>query len=82
MAKIWSASLIQVNGWQRWFQPSQNQRIAATNSPTLGRREVQVDPRVAGQPGLDLGVLVGGVVVEHDMQLPARVRLGDELEEG
>jgi hypothetical protein len=35
LAKIWSASLVQVNGWQRWFQPSQNRRIGATNSPTL-----------------------------------------------
>src|SRR5918994_5979383 len=37
---------------------------------------------MAGQPGLDLGVLVGGVVVHHHMQLPTRIGLGDELEEG
>jgi DNA-binding NarL/FixJ family response regulator len=42
---------------------------------------VQLDPGVLGQPGLHLGVLVGGVVVHHHMQLPARVRLGDQLEE-
>ena len=34
-----------------------------------------------GQPGLDVGVLVGGVVVHHDVQLAARVGLGDLLEE-
>jgi hypothetical protein len=30
---------------------------------------------------LHLGVLVGGVVVQHDMQLTARVATGDQLEE-
>src|SRR6476659_9049094 len=45
------------------------------------RGEVQRDPRVAGQPGLDLGVLVGGVVVADDVQPPPRVGLGDLLEE-
>ena len=34
------------------------------------------------QPGLDPLVLVGGVVVHHHMQRPARVGLGDQLEEG
>jgi hypothetical protein len=33
------------------------------------------------QPGLYLGVLVGGVVVQDHMQPPPRVGLGDELEE-
>ena len=47
----------------------------------IGGREVQLDPGMAGQPGLDLGVLVGGVVVHHYMQLPTRIGLGDELEE-
>ena len=37
---------------------------------------------MAGQPGLDPGVLVGGVVVHHHLQLPTRIGLGDELEEG
>jgi hypothetical protein len=36
---------------------------------------------MAGQPGLDLGVLVGGVVVEHDMQLAAWIGASDQLEE-
>jgi hypothetical protein len=27
--------LVQVNGWQRWFQPSQNRPIAATSTSTL-----------------------------------------------
>jgi len=35
---------------------------------------------MAGQPGLDLGVLVGGVVVEHD-QLAAWIGASDQLEE-
>ena len=42
---------------------------------------MQLDPGMAGQPGLDLGVLVGGVVVHHHMQLPTRIGAGDELEE-
>jgi hypothetical protein len=46
-----------------------------------GRGEVQPDPGMAGQPGPDRGVLVGGVVVHHHMQLPTRVCPGDQLEE-
>jgi hypothetical protein len=34
-----------------------------------GRREVQLEARVLRQPGLDLGRLVGGVVVEHEMHV-------------
>ena len=34
---------------------------------------------MAGQPGLNLGVLVGGVVVEHDMQLAAWIGTGNQL---
>jgi hypothetical protein len=48
----------------------------------VGRGEVRLDPWVLGQPGLDLGVGVGGVVVQHHMQVSARVGAGDELEEG
>ena len=33
-----------------------------------GRGEVQVDPRMLGQPRLDDGVLVGGVVVADQMK--------------
>jgi hypothetical protein len=29
--------LVQVQGRQRWFQPSQNRRIAATSSSTLAK---------------------------------------------
>ena len=42
---------------------------------------MQAHPGMGGQPGLDLGVLVGGVVVEHDMQLTTWIGLGDLLEE-
>jgi hypothetical protein len=48
----------------------------------IGRGEVQLDPWVAGQPGLDPLVLVGGVLVQHHMELPAGVGAGDQLEEG
>ena len=34
-----------------------------------GRGEVQLKARVLGQPGLDAGVVVGGVVVEDQMDL-------------
>ena len=39
------------------------------------------DTWVLGQPGLHGGVLVGGVVVYHDVQFAPRVGLGDMLEE-
>jgi len=29
--------LVQVNGWQRWFQPSQNRRMVAMSSSTLAK---------------------------------------------
>lgn len=38
-----------------------------------GRGEVQRDPGVLGQPGLHVGVVVGGVVVADDVQFHARV---------
>ena len=34
---------------------------------TRGRREMEDETRVARQPGHDLGMLVGGIVVENDM---------------
>jgi hypothetical protein len=46
---------------------------------------VDVDAGVLGQPGFDLGVLVGCVVVHHQVQLPGvgtgRVGAFDLLEE-
>ena len=55
----------------------------------MGRGEVAVHPRVRGQPGLDGVVLVGGVVVHHQVQLPAGaaravvgVGAGDLFEKG
>ncbi len=48
----------------------------------MGRGEVDVDAGVLGQPGLDVGVLVGGVVVHHQVQLASvGVGAGDLLEE-
>ena len=35
-----------------------------------------MDAGVFGQRGLDIGVLVGGVVVAHDVELNYRVSLG------
>jgi hypothetical protein len=43
---------------------------------------VQVDARMLDEPGLELGMGVRAVVVEHQVQLPPRVGLGYELEEG
>jgi len=37
-------------------------------SAAAGRDEVQLDSEVPGQPGLDVGVLVGGVVVADHVQ--------------
>ena len=42
---------------------------------------MQRDPRVAGRPCLDLGVLVGVVVVHHDVQFLTGVGLGNLAEE-
>ncbi len=47
-----------------------------------GGGEVQVDAGVLRESGLDVGVLVGGVVVAHHVQLDPGVGLGDLLEEG
>jgi hypothetical protein len=42
---------------------------------------VQSHPGMPAQPRLDPLVLVGGVVVQHHVQLPARVGRGDLLQE-
>src|SRR6478609_3099772 len=47
-----------------------------------GGGEVDVDPRVGLQPGFDLGVLVGGVVVHHQVELLVGVGPRDVCEEG
>ncbi len=46
-----------------------------------GRGEVQGDPRILREPGLDVGVPVGGVVVADHVQRDPRVGSGDGLEE-
>ncbi len=51
-----------------------------SHDPPVGG-EVQLDPPVVRQPLADLGMLVGAVVVAHDVQLAARVGGGDLLEE-
>ena len=35
----------------------------------IGGREVNVPTRTAGEPSLDLGMLVGGVVVDDEMDV-------------
>ena len=57
------------------------ERLDQVHPGRVGRGEVQVDPRMLGEPLLDVGVVVGRVVVDHDVQLPAWVGLGDHLEE-
>jgi hypothetical protein len=47
-----------------------------------GRSEMQLDAGMFGQPGPHGRGLVGGVVVQHQMQLTARIGAGDLLEEG
>src|SRR5206468_8880029 len=47
-----------------------------------GRGAVQLHPRMPGQPGLDRGMGMGAVVVQHQVELPPRVGLGHQLEEG
>lgn len=43
---------------------------------------MQGDPRVFVQPRLDIGVLVGGVVIADDAQPDSGVGFGDQLEKG
>ena len=40
-----------------------------------GGREVQVESRMAAQPTFDIGMLMGGVVVHDQMQVPLGGRL-------
>ena len=44
--------------------------------------KVHSDSWVIGEPGFDVRVVVGGVVVGHDVQLHSRVCLSDRFEEG
>ena len=37
-----------------------------------GRREMQMEPPMAFEPGLDFGMFMRGVVVNHQMQLSLR----------
>jgi hypothetical protein len=43
--------------------------------------EVDLDPRLRGQPGAELDALVGGVVVHHQVQLALGIGPGHMLEE-
>lgn len=43
---------------------------------------MQGDPGMPGQPGADRGVFVGGVVVDHRVQLPAGGATGDLTKNG
>lgn len=46
---------------------------------SAGRREVHVEARMALEPGLDLRMLVGGVVVGDQMQVAPRRRFAIDL---
>jgi len=78
-----------MNGWQRVFQPEMKARILIIKSRTDGklprsggRGEVELHAWIGGQPGLDLGSRVGGVVVHDQVQLAVGVGPGDVLAEG
>src|SRR5512139_253114 len=45
----------------------------------VGRREVQVKTRMADEPGLHLGMLVGRVVVHDEVQVEGRRNVGIEV---
>ena len=45
-----------------------------------GGGEMELEARVVGQPLLHDGVLVGAVVIEHEVNLDVGVALGDHLE--
>src|SRR5918995_7305471 len=46
-----------------------------------GWREMQVDPWVLLQPGAHLGMVMGGIVVQHQVQLTPGIGAGDLLTE-
>src|SRR6476659_4645445 len=49
----------------------------------IGGREVNVPTRTAGEPGSDLGMLVGGVVVDNEMDVELDRHIGlDVTQEG
>lgn len=58
------------------------EHLDQVESGRRGRREVQHDPRVLGQPALHHRLLVAGVVVTDHLQPAARIGTGDLLEEG
>jgi hypothetical protein len=71
-------------------QPSMKRLMAAMESlkvAKLPRRmacRVMIEKKIstAGRPGLDRKVLVGGVGVHHQVQLPSPAGLGDAAQEG
>jgi hypothetical protein len=87
---VGQAVLVQVKGWQRSFQLSMNWRMAwrvmmpkkispmFSQDPDVGVR-CSIIRGFADQPGVDPRVLVGGVVVHHDVQFHPRIGLGDQF---
>ena len=48
----------------------------------IGGREVNVPTRTAGEPSLDLGMLVGGVVVDDEMDVELGRHIGLDVTQG
>ena len=67
--------------WMAWRSMMPNQTSTRfSHDPEVGVKWTWM-LRVRGQPGLDLRVLVGGVVVHDQMQLLVGVGAGDVPEE-
>jgi hypothetical protein len=72
----------EITAAQRLPGDDREERLDKVQPRPRGRREVQVHPPVAGQPGAHRRMSVGGQVVDHHVQLTAGIGGGDLLEEG
>ncbi len=81
MAAMRSLTEVKVPRRIAWRDDDAEEDLDHVQPGARGRCEVHRDARVLGQPGLDGGVFVGGVVVRDDVQLDPRVGLGDQLQE-
>src|SRR3954469_578107 len=67
---------------QRLAGDDREERLYQVQPGPRGRCELQLHPRMALEPGPHRGVLVRGEVVDHHVQLAARIGGGDLAQEG
>src|SRR5829696_10343668 len=67
--------------WMAWRSMMPKPDLDQVQPGSRGRGEVDMDPGVRRQPGLYLGMLVGGVVVHDQVQLLVGVAAGNVAQE-